>query len=213
MNKRLGTLALAAACLALGGCSKELTRSRAADLIEKNAEFGAPAEVKIPVGTFWWDYRNLSIFPAPLTMLTDMNILTVRGSGQKDCCWQMEYIAELTAHGKDVSTSWTETKDRMLEDTRPASAMCYVVVHHPEPCHNARGKVYSQVVARRKIIEVTGITGDQDGQSSQAEFDWRWIASSEAKVFGITYAADAKKGQATFRHYDDGWRMVNIALK
>ena len=44
----------------LAGCSKDLSRSHAADLIKQRQEFSAVMEVKVPVGNIWWDWRNVN---------------------------------------------------------------------------------------------------------------------------------------------------------
>lgn len=69
------------------------------------------------------------------------------------------------------------------------------------------------VGARRKLREVTGITVNADGQESEAEFEWEWVIAADAKTLQISFPADAQKGKGSFRLYDDGWRMKEIALR
>ena len=96
----------------LAGCSKDLSRSKAADLIKQHQEFSAVMELKVPVGNIWWDWRNVNdMNPAyPLKTLQDRGILTIRETGQKEGYWNKEFLAELTPHGKDLSKSWVQTK-------------------------------------------------------------------------------------------------------
>ena len=117
------------AVLLLGCGSKELSRSKAADLIGSNKEFGTPWEIEIPVGNFWWDSRELGAFPAPLQTLIAANIWTVRESGQEvggSLLWYREYLSGLTPHGKDLSKTWAPTKENIASANVGPS--CYFIV-------------------------------------------------------------------------------------
>ena len=72
--------------------------------------------------------------------------------------------------------------------------------------------MYSVVLARRKLNEVTGITADPGGKESAAEFNWEWIPTDDGKLFADRIPAGVQKGQAAFQLYDDGWRLAQIAL-
>jgi hypothetical protein len=199
--------------LALAGCSRDLSRSRAANLIKQHKEFGAVVDVKVPVGNIWWDWRNVNSFKP----LEDRGILTVREAGQKDGMWSKEYLLELTPRGKDLSRSWLLTKD-VMPSAPYLSGFCWTDssnYHTGVPCHKASGTVYSIVLARRKLNEVTGITTDSGGKESEAEFSWEWAPTgADAKMFADRMpAAGVQKGRAAFQLYDDGWRITQIEFQ
>ena len=198
----------------LAGCSKDLSRSRAADLIKQHQEFAVAMEVKVPVGNIWWDWRNVddSNPTYPLKTLKDRDIITIRESGQKEGYWNKEFLTELTAHGKDLSKSWIQTKEAMPNAGTFMGPRCWTTFGHGEPCHESKGVVYSVVLARRKIDEVTGITVDPGGKESAAEFNWEWMPTDDGKLFPGRVPPGVQKGQAAFQLYDDGWRLAQIAL-
>src|ERR1700730_17030000 len=113
----------------LVGCSKDLSRSRAADLIKQHQEFNAAMEVKVPVGNLWWDWRNVNdMNPSyPLKTLQDRGILTLRESGQKEGYWNKEYLTELTPRGKDLSKSWVPTDEKMPNAGTFMGPRCWTV--------------------------------------------------------------------------------------
>ena len=59
--------------------------------------------------------------------------------------------------------------------------------------------------ARRELVAVTGIS--KLGRVADVEFSWRWIPVNE--VGAAIYSSDVRyRSTATFRAYDDGWRIV-----
>lgn len=69
------------------------------------------------------------------------------------------------------------------------------------------GKQYFSVpTVRRELVAVTGIS--KGGNFADVDFTWRWIPLNE--VGAALYAGDAHyKSTVGFRHYDDGWRLVD----
>jgi hypothetical protein len=60
-------------------------------------------------------------------------------------------------------------------------------------------------VARRELVAVTGIS--KLGRAADVEFTWRWVPLNE--VGAAFYSSDARyRSTASFRSYDDGWRIV-----
>jgi hypothetical protein len=64
--------------------------------------------------------------------------------------------------------------------------------------------------ARRELVEITGIS--KQGNLGDVDFTWRWIPLNE---FGAAlYSSDLHyKSTVGFRYYDDGWRVVESALR
>jgi hypothetical protein len=212
-KRRLNSIILLTAGLA--ACSKDLSRSRATDLIKQHQDFSAAIEVKVPVGNIWWDWRNVDYLDLTygLKTLKERSILTIRESGQKEGWWNKEYITELTPQGKDLSKSWVPTKGKMPGGAGFMGQRCYTTPGQVEPCHESSGVVYSIMLARKKINEVTGITADPGGKASVADFNWEWAPTADATTFPNQVPTGAQKGHAAFQLYDDGWRITQIAFQ
>jgi hypothetical protein len=65
-------------------------------------------------------------------------------------------------------------------------------------------------VARRQLVDITGIS--KAGTFADIDFTWRWVALNPvgAALYdeGVHY-----RSTVGFRSYDDGWRVVNEAVK
>jgi hypothetical protein len=67
---------------------------------------------------------------------------------------------------------------------------------------------HSIPAARRELVAITGIA--KQGNIADVEFTWRWLPLNE--VGAALYSGDAHyRSTATFRNYDDGWRLVESA--
>jgi hypothetical protein len=67
---------------------------------------------------------------------------------------------------------------------------------------------FSIPVVRRELVAITGIA--KQGDLASIEFTWRWIPLNE--VGAVIYSSDVHyRSTAIFRHYDDGWRLVQSA--
>jgi len=64
---------------------------------------------------------------------------------------------------------------------------------------------FSVPAARRQLLEITGLS--KDGNTADVDFLWKWIPLNE--VGTALYAGGVQyTSTVTFRHYDDGWRVV-----
>jgi hypothetical protein len=73
---------------------------------------------------------------------------------------------------------------------------------------DAEKQSFSIPAARRELLAITGIA--KQGNSADVEFTWRWIPMNE--VGAVLYPADVHyQSTASFRCYDDGWRVVEAA--
>jgi hypothetical protein len=202
--------------ISLAACgSKELSRSKASDLISDTERLKAYWHCKAPIGNVWWDWRMVddSNPEYPLKTLQDVGLITLRESGQKEGYWTREYIIELTPKGKDASNSWVRVEGKMPGNS-VANSRCWTTFGHGEPCHETHGIVYDINLAQRKMLGVTGITADAGGKESIAEFEWKWSITPNGKTFGnqVGVTTDVHKGRASFRLYDDGWRIAGMDL-
>jgi hypothetical protein len=197
----------------LAGCSKDLSRDRAANLIQQNQDFNFVISVKVPVGNLWWDWRDVNdlVSQYRLQTLMDRGIITMRESGQKSGYWSKEFVTELTPKGKELCKNWIATNEKMPDGAPWMNSNCWTTWGNGEPCHPARGVVYSVVLAHRSAIQVTGITSDPGGTQSEAVFNWEWPPTPNASNFPGTVPGGIENGQAAFQLYDDGWRLTQIA--
>ncbi|MFZ0759578.1 MAG: hypothetical protein WAM69_06455 [Candidatus Sulfotelmatobacter sp.] len=70
---------------------------------------------------------------------------------------------------------------------------------------DAEKQSFSIPAARRELVAVTGIA--RQGNVADVEFTWRWIPLNE--VGAAIYSSDLHyRSTVSFRHYDDGWRLV-----
>lgn len=78
------------------------------------------------------------------------------------------------------------------------------------PKEATSSQYFSVTTAQRELIAVTGIS--KGGNQADVDFTWKWTPVNEvgaALVAGsLTY-----KSTASFRHYDDGWRVIEGAVK
>jgi len=73
---------------------------------------------------------------------------------------------------------------------------------------DAEKQSFSIPAARRELVAVTGIA--KQGNLADVEFTWRWIPLNEV---GAVFFSSTSHYQSTasFRCYDDGWRLVQGA--
>jgi hypothetical protein len=70
---------------------------------------------------------------------------------------------------------------------------------------DAEKQSFTIPAARRELVGITGIA--KQGNAADVEFTWRWIPMNE--VGAVLYSADVHyQSTASFRCYDDGWRLV-----
>jgi hypothetical protein len=69
---------------------------------------------------------------------------------------------------------------------------------------------FSIPAARRELVAVTGIA--KQGNLADVEFTWRWTPLNE--VGAVLYPGDVHyRSTASFRCYDDGWRLAQGAAR
>jgi hypothetical protein len=71
---------------------------------------------------------------------------------------------------------------------------------------DAEKQTFSIPAARRELVAVTGIS-KRGNNAADVEFTWKWTPLNE--VGEAIYSGDVHyRSTATFRSYDDGWRVV-----
>jgi hypothetical protein len=160
-----------------------LTRRLAANLISASDTFKAPQ-------VFWLKTGMVSNreFNSPDSMVLQHRGWII-GTEQKKCPPGMDpppcWDVVLSPLGVDVFRP-------LISDTSPGIA--------PMSLH----------VAHRELVNITGIS--KAGTFADVEFTWRWVALNPvgAALYdgGVNY-----RSTVGFRSYDDGWRVVNDAVK
>lgn len=114
----------------------------------------------------------------------------------------MDEKGSLTAKGRDAAKEW-KPSDIFI---RPELA--------PDHCRRVP-------IARREIIDVTGIVHEAGKTSAEAQFKWRWALTPIGKQIELQnpkskHLRDVKEtstGGAWLRLYDDGWRLEKVEFR
>jgi len=74
-----------------------------------------------------------------------------------------------------------------------------------------RSKQYFSVpAARRELVAITGII--KQGKLADVEFNWKWVPLNE--IGAALYSGELQyRSTTSFRDYDDGWRLVDSAVR
>jgi hypothetical protein len=76
---------------------------------------------------------------------------------------------------------------------------------------DATSKQYFPVaVARRELVAVTGIS--RSGNHADVDFTWKWVPSNEVGSALVNANVEVKT-TVGFKHYDDGWRVIDGPVK
>src|SRR5262249_31758812 len=73
------------------------------------------------------------------------------------------------------------------------------------PANATVSRYFAVPTARRELLTITGIS--KEGNSADVEFTWKWVPVND--VGGALEPAGVHRSSTVaFRHYDDGWRVV-----
>jgi hypothetical protein len=74
-----------------------------------------------------------------------------------------------------------------------------------------RSKQYFSVpTARRELVAITGII--KQGKLADVEFKWKWVPLNEVGA-ALDSGELQYKSTTSFRDYDDGWRLLDSAVR
>lgn len=191
--------------------SKELTRSRAADLIQRSEEFKKPLTTRV---SYYADATH---------------------SDKKDD-WSdvkdKEYIDLLHSKeyemGQLTSLGLVQLMDSPSKKTEPQLFGVPVTywTHHTEMALTQKGREVAArngwdvtatgsgswviPIAARQLLEVTGITsGTGPKGSTVADYTWKYVPKDGAvTIWDSEIPTGIQKSVAWFVLYDDGWRLV-----
>jgi len=72
----------------------------------------------------------------------------------------------------------------------------------------ANQQYFPVTIAQRQLIAVTGIS--RAGNFADVDFTWKWMPANEIGA-ALVEGSLVYKSTVAFRHYDDGWRLVEGA--
>lgn len=73
------------------------------------------------------------------------------------------------------------------------------------PNNAAPSRYFSVPAAKRELTGITGIS--KDGNFADVDFSWKWVPLNEVGAALYSSAIEYNSNVA-FRHYDDGWRVI-----
>ncbi len=73
------------------------------------------------------------------------------------------------------------------------------------PNNAAPSRYFSVPAAKRELTGITGIS--KDGNFADVDFSWKWVPLNEVGAALYSGAIEYNSSVA-FRHYDDGWRVI-----
>lgn len=76
------------------------------------------------------------------------------------------------------------------------------------PKDAANAQYFPVTTAQRQLIAVTGIS--RSGNSADVDFTWKWMPVNEVGA-ALVEGSLIYKSTVAFRHYDDGWRLIEGA--
>jgi hypothetical protein len=76
------------------------------------------------------------------------------------------------------------------------------------PKDAANGQYFPVTTAQRQLVAVTGIS--RAGNSADVDFTWKWMPVNEIGA-ALVEGSLVYKSTVAFRHYDDGWRLIEGA--
>jgi len=173
----IGLLSLAAVA-----CSGGLSRSNAADLISRDADFSKPREET---------YRTGYVEGLTLQQMRE----AYNDSWRVYPAMQSAGYIETTDALNGINVTLTEKGRR-----ESANWKCNVRYDGQTEC-------WFPSLAR-EVVEVTGIT-EGDGTKADATFTWRWKPLNDVGK-AMNLDAVTHQGRAAFQKYDDGWRVVAV---
>jgi hypothetical protein len=196
---RAGTRVAMVLALWIGasGCSKSLTRERAAELLRSDANFSKAFNSEVALGKFWYDWRN--VYAAyPYKPLSEQGLLTVKETGKVYAMWWKQYVVSLTPQGKDAAAAWSKTNERPSSFLGPQSTEAFI---------------YLIPLASKELIGITGITSDPSEKAAGVEFDWKWAPTKQCPLLPQSCPpSDVHHGRASVQLYDDGWRISQAQI-
>jgi len=192
--KRIPGAALLASLLVLSGCSHHLTRSKAAELLQKTTDCAKPISMELNLGGIAYAGTNMGVYEG----MQRAGYLKVNGPMFGGASYYT-YTVLLTAAGEDAMRKYGWTLG-------PKETRCAFRASCPPP----QPQKLDIPVAACKISEVTGVV--KEGNKATVDFvqiaEPNEFMKSLAKKLGQSDEPRKESGRREFTLYDDGWRVA-----
>jgi hypothetical protein len=182
--KRVPVLMVIVPLVLLSACSRDLTRSKAMDLLKSSPDCVKPITLSLRVGGIAYAGADVS----PEKAAESLGYLKVRGPLPFSSYYT--YEVALTQKGEDAikTLGWT------LGEANP-------LVRAPRP------QTLTIPIASCRIVDISGILKD-GATKAKVDFTWEKVPNDNGKLFGLPIGKES--GSRDFMLYDDGWRLVPL---
>lgn len=210
-------------CCLSAGCSSKLTRNKAIDLIRHHDNFDEVLTFQVPVGTFCDSTQNAysnmealwlmygargplktiaGAWPGLFVDIDTRNVTSqvMNGPVPQECVPTVQALQRELGGGLGgllIGSSYHFW--RWTLKITPAGVKAGL----PD-----RGGPVQ--IAQKVFMSMTGLADNADGTTT-GEFTWRWVSTDLANALNMDKGFNVDvPGKATFKLYDDGWRISAI---
>lgn len=208
--RRMAIVAVAAAVAMIVGCNRDLSRSQAADLIQKGDVMPKIFEVPLPLGEHCDDNDHA-------------DLLLKENEG--------ELFLERKLRG--IAAELRQRRLLVAQIKHLEGSMVANLLNHPRPTGACRDAGLSMTgywnwtlsvtddgrkfgiagaqlqLATSAFVAVTGLVRDPGAHRMTAEYTYRWsLTPLGQKLPTVAPPQEPQKATAAFRLYDDGWRLA-----
>ena len=179
--------------LAMCACSKDLSRSRAVALIRNSYVTVEPVTVTLGTGEYPLTdvatCRSENPLVAQMEALGFVRLEPVHGGAF------VSTLVSLTPAGQQESKTWAK---------EPRGNFVLMLRKY-------KGDGWRVPIAKRDVVEITGITKQELMGMVMTEAQFTWTAAPTKMGTALGQRETSGRGQAMFRLYDDGWRLEHIS--
>jgi hypothetical protein len=194
--------------LLAGGCSRRLSRDRAAAMISKHPDFQAPITTDVIVGELWLDWRDFADNWGKFAKWRNNGLITVKPTDQIEAVWYRLYVIELAPAAAAAAKNWQRVELSTHDAWENHGVRSW-------PWRPSKPILYRVPLAVRKLEAVLGLQPRAGETAYLAHFRYRLDASPNAAFFPdvLPSPLSGREGLALFRLWDDGWRLEELHLK
>jgi len=177
--KRIALLPLVITAILLTGCSRNLTRDGAKEILDRNA-----AQSKL---------TQLVLTKEQMAGLMNKHLVTHQGASN-----ELKSVAPCVPDASDVRIATGRFVFCGVVPVPP------VVTWQNPGLLLTLSKPFTW-----RVVEVTGITDGQNATDKHVEYTWDYVFSDFTQDFQDAMKETPRAGKSLLRLYDDGWRFVN----
>jgi len=199
-------------CLLMGGCSRNLSRSRAAAIISEHPAFQLPITTEVVVGELWLDWRSFTTTYSYKKWLKN-GVITVRPTNETYVyLWEYRrHIVELAPAVASEAKNW-QRLDLSHDNRYPDDGGKYGFYSYGQ--RHSKPVVYRVPLAFRRLEDITGLVSKEEKSTYIATFQYRLDPTPNARYFPdeLPQPLRGREGEALLRLWDDGWRLEKLHL-